>query len=111
MADSSVPLPVMPTPRELYDALMGEIEPELTTAQLPLLREKYKTESSEDSQIRRERYRKAFTHYDERFREYVNDLTSQVNVYRKSVLTARENRDKENEQAVLSEIESALSTL
>ncbi|MEK7137382.1 MAG: hypothetical protein AAB853_03795 [Patescibacteria group bacterium] len=50
-------------PAVLYDILMGEIEQELTTRNLPLLRDIYENETPEEAKQRGARYREAFEEY------------------------------------------------
>jgi len=51
--------------------IMGQIEPDLLTENLDKeWDEKYKNETSEEKDARRERYRKAFVEYNDRFEEY-----------------------------------------
>lgn len=52
--------PAFPSAAWLYDELMQHIEPELTSAELPLLPEKYKNETPEENRERMKRYAFAF---------------------------------------------------
>jgi len=54
----------------LYNFIMEQIEPELTTTGTKTLDEKYKNETPEERKVRAVRYEKAFKLYDQRFSEY-----------------------------------------
>jgi len=54
----------------LYDSLMAEIEPELTTARLPQLKEEYEDETEEEAKDRSERYKHAFQIFGELWEEF-----------------------------------------
>lgn len=64
----------IPTGVELYDAIMGEIEPELTTSQLLLLKKKYAKETAQEGKERHARYNRAFALYERCYQEYTADL-------------------------------------
>ncbi len=51
-------------PEAVYDIVMGLIEPDLMSAQLPLLTEKYAKETPEETIARMERYDRAFALFD-----------------------------------------------
>lgn len=48
----------------LYDAIMAEIEPELTSAVAPTLKQKYRHESAAEKAARLARYEQAFATFD-----------------------------------------------
>lgn len=52
-------------PQQIYDLIMWEIEPELTSDVIPTLEAKYANETSEEKSIRMERYTFAFEAFDE----------------------------------------------
>lgn len=82
----------IPTGTELYDAIMGEIEPELTSSQLPLLAAKYENESHEERKERLQRFNFAFTLYQRCYDEYLIELKKNANACKD---TARTLSDKE----------------
>lgn len=107
----------IPTPpkvlsgEEVYDMIMGQIEPELTKAQMPLLEEKYKDESPEDRKKRQERYQKAFIEYDKRYSQYQLTMSSSLRVYRHDVMANAEVVANDAQQGSLSDIESQISQM
>lgn len=108
---SHLPQPyVLATPEEIYDTIMGQIEPELTTSQMPLLDEKYKSESAEEGAKRKQRYAKAFQAYDEKFRDYRREIEQQAQAYQRSVMAANETVTRGSEKAAMSAIESEFSS-
>lgn len=60
----------------IYDTLMAEIEPDLTSENIVKLDEKYRDESEEDRKVRMERYTLAF----EMFNECLQDLAMELQV-------------------------------
>ncbi len=60
--------------QEMYDLLMEQIEPDLTSANIQSLDEKYADESAEDRRARLESYTIAF----EIFKEALDDLEAEV---------------------------------
>lgn len=56
-----------PMMEEIYNLLMAQIEPELTTDMLPQLAAMYPGETPAEWKQRQERYQRAFALYEERF--------------------------------------------
>jgi hypothetical protein len=100
----------LPTPEETYDAIMGQIDPELTTSKLPLLDEKYKTETQEQTLARKEKYVRSFQAYDEKFREYRREIEQRSQSYQRSVMAANESLQRGSESAQMSAIETEFSS-
>ncbi len=61
----------------LYDAIMGQLEPDLTTAELPNLDRKYAGEPRAGRAARMERYRRAFARYDAELKDLALHLASE----------------------------------
>ena len=99
----------IPTGDELYDQLMQNIEPELTTGQLPLLDERYKTETPEDSKQRAQRYQRAFTEYDKQLQAYMGDLQARLHAHQRIAMASAERGAKAEEEEALSAIESSIA--
>lgn len=78
---ASVPLRV-PTGKQVYDALMAKIEPELLADAIPALEEKYKDEAKEARAARYKRYREAFVQYDRTFAAFAAELRKAVDACR-----------------------------
>lgn len=102
----SVARPTIPTGRELYDIIMVEIEPELTTANLETLEDRYKGESSDEFAKRKERYALAMERYQQAYQDYIETLQVQVERYRKATFEKVEIEDRTNEQGVLDHLSS-----
>ena len=62
----------------MYDQIMGQIEPDLLTHQIPLLEEKYKNEKPDERKRRLEAYAKAFKIFDEAFKEMAGGIYAEV---------------------------------
>lgn len=56
---------------EIYNLIMGEIEPELTTYILPFLDGWYQSETVEEKQDRVARYERAFEEFQRRFSQFM----------------------------------------
>lgn len=100
--------PIIPTGDELYDMLMRNIEPDLTTGQIPLLDAKYKNETPEEAAVRAERYKKAFAEYDLQLSAYLAKLHAKVREYQSSARSSLENDERTKEARALSGIENAI---
>jgi hypothetical protein len=96
----------VPSGTEIYDALMGGIEPELVSANMALLEEKYKNETAEEKEVRQERYQKAFEAYDKAYKEWISDLSAAVEAKKKDAYKVAEEQTKNADEAVLGDIES-----
>lgn len=86
--------PPIPGGRELYDTLMGAIEPELTTAGLATLAAKYADETRDQKAGRAKRYNAAFEEYAKRFDAYNADWLSQFSAFQRQALKTVEHMDR-----------------
>jgi len=93
----------------IYDSIMSQIEPELTTLELPLLVEKYKDETSEQAKARGERYAKAFEEYDRIFTKLQQGWDAQLAKYQHESLASTEKEMRQQEEAQISGLEQAIS--
>lgn len=75
----------LPDADQFYDVVMGEIEPELALAQLPLLEGRFAKDTPEEKQLRIERYQKALEQYDRRLQEYERGVQDVLRHYAKYV--------------------------
>lgn len=96
-------------PEQVYDFLMSKIEPELTTAMLSLLAEKYKEETPEQKQERGARYEAAFAAYDIALQEYIEQMKQEAKTFQRTFRSATEEAMRGHESTELSNIESLLS--
>ena len=96
--------PKIPTGRELYDALMSHIEPELVTDVAKTLDEKYKGETPEQHARRMDRYDLAFERYEKSYADYMATLDTQVTRYRREAFAHTELRDRAAEENVLDQL-------
>lgn len=98
----------LPTGEQLYDALMILIEPELISANIPLLEEKYKNESPVERAARMQKYQKAMEEYDKRYSALIAALNADVAKMKRDGIAAIEKKSATKEVSVLSNIESAI---
>ncbi len=93
------------SPEEIYDMLMREIEPELTSEFIDTLEEKYKNETPEEAEGRGKRYKKAFDRFEEAFAKYLMELNASVQSYRKSAFRSVEEESRGEDAEKMSAIE------
>jgi len=109
-----MPIPItpitIPTPEGIYNSLMGKIEPELVTTELPTLKEKYKDETEEEKAKRVERYNRAFGEYEKALDAYFVELENKVKEIRKQAFASAEKEDFVEEQAQLAEMEATFAS-
>lgn len=88
--------------------IMGGIEPDLTTAQLPLLKEKYKDEMPEQAKERAERYSKAFAEYDRQYAQFTAAQEKAVSEYERQFMQGVQDLQRGSETVQLTELSSAI---
>ena len=105
MADTNIQPPTPPalpaTADELYDQLMSAIEAELTTSQLPLLKEKYKDETKEQAAERSQRYANAFNAFEANLQTHEMEVFEVLRSYRKQAFASIEAENAVSEQKVI----------
>ena len=98
------------SPTEVYDRIMTEIEPELTSDRLPLLEQSSADESEEDRKERYARYQSAFEAYDRAYASYVSGLHAKSDEYRRAFLHSAEEREVAEEAHTLAVMESSFTS-
>ena len=73
---------------EIYNLLMGRIEPELVTDMLPKLESLYPNETAEEWKKRQVRYARAFALYEERFTTLMHRWKQNIIAARDALVTA-----------------------
>lgn len=96
----------LPSTTDVYDALMGDIEPDLVSVSLPTLGQRYRGETADQKKAREARYAIAFDKYDKAFDEWAANFHLAISAYRYSAINAAENRSKTEDSATLQAIES-----
>lgn len=109
-ADGLFVLPSVSTGDAIYDAMMGEIEPELTSTQINGLEGKYKNETPEEAEARKGRYNKAYAEYEKRLKEYLAQKQSEATTRKRRAMASIEREDRQVEDQQMSSLESAIST-
>jgi hypothetical protein len=82
------------TGEQIYDQIMAEIEPDLTSALYPTLAVKYAGETEEQKQARMARYEAAFAEYDARYEKFLTTVTSESHAIKKEARDAAESKDR-----------------
>jgi len=107
-----IPLPPqIPGGDEVYDRLMSAIEPDLVTAVLPTLEQKYANETQQERDVRMERYKKAFLAYQKAHAEFLMSQEGQVRGYKKNMMSSVEQRAGSSDINALADIESQMSAM
>lgn len=104
-------LPPVQKGDEVYDRIMGEIEPELISTSLPTLDQKYKNETPAEGAARQEKYKKAFEEYDKRYQEFCQTRDTNLHSYQRKAMASLEKDAQTEENNKLDDIESAISNL
>ena len=102
--------PKIPTGRELYDALMVHIEPELTSEGSKLIAETYKNETPENKVARMQRYELAFERCDQAYNDYLQTLDTQVNRYQREAFAHAEMTDRQEDEGMLDKLGTLFQT-
>ncbi|MBM3231405.1 hypothetical protein FJZ28_03705 [Candidatus Peregrinibacteria bacterium] len=108
---SGVPnIPSLPKDgKEFFNAVMGQIEKDLTIPDVHKLKERYANETPEDHQKRMERYRTAIIEYRKRSVEYFTVFREQVRSFGRDLKHSVEDNARGFEQAKLEHLESLFS--
>lgn len=99
--------PVLPTGQEIFDTIMGGIEPELVSGNEAALAATYANETPDQKQERMARYQSAFETYDVRYKEYCDTMNAQVNAYRHDALRMAEGKSHDEETGALRSLEAS----
>ncbi len=108
---SSAGIPMIPakrTGREIYDSIMREIEPELLSAALPGLEEKYKGDTPAQAKERAERYIRAMEEYEKRYEQYRHDQEANTRTFKIDAIHFVEQAAAGDEQTKMQSLASAL---
>lgn len=100
--------PKIPTGQELYDAIMGHIEPELTSEGLKTLADKYKGESPADFEARKKRYAAAVERYEQAYVGYMEMLHAQVTRFRRDSVAQVELDDRHQDEESLNSLNQSI---
>ena len=96
---------------EIYDLLMGQIEPELVSANFPLLEAKMKGETEAAKKARGKRYNPAFIKYYEMLETYVAEMQAEIRRYKREARDAVESFVRSRNQKSIGTIEDPSSIL
>ncbi len=106
---SGLPIPLPPpeffqSKDWLYDTIMGQIEPDLTTGQIDHLDEKYKGETDEEKKQRHAAYEEAFVLFEKIFKQVTEKVEADV---REQHLKAQKQRNAEEQKEKTQEMTQA----
>ncbi len=100
--------PALPDGTTFYDAIMREIEPELTSDQLALLEERSAADTPEQKAERQARYKAAFEVFDRRFDQEMTTLERQVHTFKSESQKQAELANRQKEQVDMAALESSI---
>ena len=106
--DPQTQAPVLPSGSEFYDELMSAIEPELVSAQLPLLEARYANETDAQKADRQARYDAAFAEFDRQAAERMAVLEQEVHSYKVTSMRETEAASRDRESTDMSLLESSI---
>lgn len=109
---SSTGMPSLPKIKggeEVYNMIMKEIEPDLTTENLPNNEKKYEGETESQTVARAQRYQDAFLEYTNQYAEYKKQQDDEVRSYGRNIMKATENTFVAEDESAMSDLESAIS--
>lgn len=92
---------------QVYDMLMAKIDGDLLLASIPTLDAKYAGESSEQHEVRMQRYAASYKKFDAAFSKFVTETNGNVRVAQRSALREKEERAKSEETNTLTSLASA----
>ena len=102
--------PKIPSGQEIYDSIMQKIEPELVSAVIPTLKEKYKDETPEAKEARKKRYNNAFAKYQKEFKAYMEKIHEESHKYVLDLRNSMEEKSRAKEEDELSSLESQINS-
>jgi esterase/lipase len=97
--------------KDVYNAIMAKIEPDLVENVLPTLDKKYAGESEEEHKARMARYDKAFAEYDKQFAAFMTKLQEEVHGIQKNARVIAEQKSTAEEAKLQEELLSQISAL
>lgn len=107
MPSTKTPPPIL-TSDELYDSIMGRIEPELVTANQELVDELIKYDTSEERKERAARYERAFKTFEEEFKKEQAAWDQSFHAYKQSVLATLHDFSRERDEKSIERISSSI---
>lgn len=94
---------------ELYDVIMENIEPDLTSKNIGTLDEKYKDETPEQKKARGLRYAEAFALFEQAFAAMTHAWEEGMGAYRQDALAISRKTDAERNSRRLDDIGGAIN--
>ena len=93
----------------LYDRLMAEIEPELTSVMIPELSKRYAQETKEEAKAREERYKKAFALFLPMWQSFLKEHNVFLQTLQKRAMKQFEKTELEEETVALQHLEESIN--
>ena len=94
---------------QIYDMIMGEIEPDLLLANIPGLDEKYAHENEAQHKARMKKYKEAYKRFDTELAEFMGRIKNETRVSKRASLKKKEQKARKAEENELKDIEAAFN--
>jgi len=94
---------------QIYDMIMGSIEPDLLLANIPGLDEKYAAENEEEHKARMKKYKEAYKKFDTELAEFMGRIKNETRVSKRASLKKKEQKARMAEEGELKNIEAAFN--
>ncbi len=95
----------------IYDSIMVEIEPDLTSDKVHRLDALHPNETEAKKKERMKRYAAAFKKYEERYKEYRQQQTEKLRRFGKGLVQSVERKHSSADAKVMDDLESQMSQL
>jgi hypothetical protein len=92
---------------QVYDMIMGSIEPDLLLKNIPLLDAQYASETKEEHEARMQRYAVAYEKFDAELQQFMDKVNTNVRTAQRQSLKEREEQERQRDQEKLSSLASA----
>ena len=93
---------------EVYDALMQEVEPELTIDSMQYHEEWFVDEAPEETAVRHARYEKAFDVVEDRLSQVVSVWKNDLQKFRTKVMKKKEGKSRDDDSAGMMDLEDSI---
>ncbi len=108
----AVAFPQLPKGSQIFDEIMVQINPELTTEGRTRLVEAYKNETHEETVTRAQRYEADLREYERRYHEFLFGKKREVSVFVKTIVGNAEVQDRQKEtDRILTPLEQTFASL
>lgn len=95
---------------ELYDSIMREIEPDLTTAEIETIDSKYPNETEDEHKARLEQYALAFVIFDETLEEFQTEKKDEIREIKNEMQKLAEQEAHQEDEKIMNKLEQSIDS-